>query len=98
VPDAASAFLAGTVLYSFGEVVFSSAVPAAVARLAPAGRRGAYQGAWALVASFSIGSALFLSGLVAKVASWQAAWLAAAGLTLVAAVLLTLLRRRFQNT
>jgi len=98
VPDPASAFLAGTVLYSFGEVVFSSAVPAAVARLAPAGRRGAYQGGWALVSSFSLGSALFLSGLVAKVAGWQAAWLAAAGLTLLAAVLLLLLRRRFQNT
>ena len=97
VPDPASAFLAGTVLYSFGEVVFSSAVPAAVARLAPAGRRGAYQGAWALVASFSIGSALFLSGLVAKVAGWPAAWVAAAGLTLVAAALLALLGRRFQN-
>jgi MFS family permease len=98
VPDPASAFLAGTVLYSFGEVVFSSAVPAAVARLAPAGRRGAYQGAWALVASFSLGSALVLSGLVAKVAGWPAAWLAAAGLTLVAAALLALLGRRFQNT
>ena len=98
LPDPASAFLAGTVLYSFGEVVFSSAVPAAVARLAPAGRRGAYQGAWALVASFSLGSALFLSGLVAKAAGWPAAWLAAAGLTLIAALLLWLLRRRFQNT
>jgi MFS family permease len=98
VPDPASAFLAGTALYSFGEVVFSSAVPAAVARLAPAGRRGAYQGAWALVASFSLGSALVLSGLVAKVAGWPAAWLAAAGLTFVAATLLALLGRRFQNT
>ena len=97
VPDPASAFLAGTVLYSFGEVVFSSAVPAAVARLAPQGRRGAYQGGWALVSSFSLGSALFLSGLVAKSAGWQAAWLAAAGLTLAAAALLSLLRRRFQE-
>src|SRR5207237_1299788 len=41
VPGAAAAFLVGTVVYSFGEVIFSSAVPAAVARLAPAGRLGA---------------------------------------------------------
>jgi MFS family permease len=96
VPDPAHAFLAGTVLYSFGEVVFSSAVPAAVARLAPPGRRGAYQGGWALVSSLSLGSALFLSGLVAGVGGWPAAWLSAAALTLVAAFALFLLRRGFR--
>jgi MFS family permease len=98
VPDAAAALLVGTVVYSFGEVIFSSAVPAAVARLAPPGRRGAYQGGWALVSSFSLGSALFLSGALAKVAGWHAPWLAASGLTLAAALLLVFLRPRFQKT
>ena len=92
VPGPAAAFLAGTVVYSFGEVIFSSAVPAAVARLAPAGRRGAYQGSWALVSSLSLGSALVLSGLISKVAGWHAPWLAAAALTAIAAVLLFALR------
>ena len=32
-----AALVAGTVIFSFGELVFSSAVPAAVARLAPPG-------------------------------------------------------------
>jgi MFS family permease len=95
IPGAAAAFLVGTVVYSFGEVIFSSAVPAAVARLAPPGRRGAYQGSWALVASLSLGSALVLSGLIAKAAGWHAAWLACAALTLAAAALLLGLRERF---
>ena len=95
VPGHAVAFVTGTVVYSFGEVIFSSAVPAAVARLAPEGRRGAYQGSWALVSSLSIGSALVLSGLVAKVADWDAAWLGAAALTAVAAAALFGLRGWF---
>ena len=97
VPGAAAALLAGTIVYSFGEVIFSSAVPAAVARLAPEGRRGAYQGSWALVSSFSLGSALALSGLVAKAASWDAAWLGCAALTLAAAAALFALRARFAS-
>ena len=95
VPGAAAALLVGTVIYSFGEVVFSSAVPAGVARLAPAGRRGAYQGAWTLVASLSLGSALALSGAISKPLGWPAAWLACAALTVLAAAALHLLRRRF---
>jgi MFS family permease len=95
VPGAAVAFLVGTVVYSFGEVIFSSAVPAAVARLAPPGRRGAYQGSWALVSSLSLGSALVLSGLISKVAGWDAAWLGCAALTLIAAAALFALRERF---
>src|SRR5205814_7404420 len=97
IPGAARAFLVGTVIYSFGEVIFSSAVPAAVARLAPAGRRGAYQGGWTLVASLAMGSALVVSGLISKAAGWHAAWLAGAALTLAAAVGLFALRERFQN-
>ena len=97
VPGAAAALLAGTIVYSFGEVIFSSAVPAAVARLAPAGRRGAYQGGWTLVASLAMGSALVLCGLVAKSAGWNAAWLGGALLTLAAAAALFALRERFQK-
>jgi MFS family permease len=79
-------------VFSFAEVVFSSAVPAAVARLAPPGRRGAYQGAWALVQSLSMGSALFVSGLLRDVIGWRAAWIAFA--ILAAAVGAALALRR----
>ena len=89
IPNTATALLVGTIVFSFGEVIFSSAVPAAVARLAPEGRRGAYQGSWALIASLSMGSALVLSGFVAKLAGWQGAWLALAVLVGLAALALT---------
>ena len=95
VPHPAAALLIGTIVYSFGEVVFSSAVPAGVARLAPAGRRGAYQGAWTLVASLSMGSALVVSGAISQGAGWPSAWLACAALTLIAALALFALRERF---
>ena len=95
IPGAAAALLIGTVVFSFGEVIFSSAVPAAVARLAPEGRRGAYQGSWTLIASLSMGSALVLSGLISKLAGWQGAWLSLAVLVAIAAVLLFYLRGRF---
>jgi MFS family permease len=97
IPGAAAAYLIGTVVFSFGELVFSSAVPAAVARLAPAGRRGAYQGGWTLIASFSMGSALFFSGLLRDALGWRAAWLVFAAITLAAAVLLFLLRGKFSE-
>jgi MFS family permease len=84
LPGAAAALLAGTVIFSFGEAVFSSAVPASVARLAPDGRRGAYQGAWALVQSFSMGSALFVSGLLRDAMGWRLAWIMFAALALAA--------------
>jgi len=75
IPGTAAALLAGTVVFSFAEAIFSSAVPATVARLAPPGRRGAYQGAWALVQSLSMGSALFVAGLLRDAAGWRAAWI-----------------------
>jgi MFS family permease len=95
VPEPAAALLIGTVVFSFGEIVFSSAVPAAVARLAPAGRRGAYQGGWALIASLSMGSALVLSGWLQARIGWQGAWLAYAAVTLAAAAALFASRRVF---
>ena len=76
-------------------MIFSSAVPAGVARLAPPGRRGAYQGAWTLVASLSMGSALVVSGAISKAAGWHSAWLACAALTLAAGGALFLSRERF---
>jgi MFS family permease len=95
IPHAGAALIAGTVIFSFGELVFSSAVPAAVARLAPPGRRGAYQGGWTLVGSFSMGSALFVSGLLRDSIGWSGAWLIYAALTAIAGVLLVLFATRF---
>jgi MFS family permease len=95
VPHPGAALIAATVIFSFGELVFSSAVPAAVARLAPPGRRGAYQGAWTLVGSFSMGSALFVSGLLRDATGWSGAWLIYAAMTFTAGVLLVLTRGHF---
>jgi MFS family permease len=95
VPHARAAYIAATVIFSFGELVFSSAVPAAVARLAPPGRRGAYQGAWTLVSSFSMGSALFVSGLLRDATGWTGAWSIYAAVTFVAGLLLIYTRERF---
>jgi MFS family permease len=97
VEHAAFAFVAGTVIFSFGELVFSSAVPAAVARLAPPGRRGAYQGAWTLVGSFSMGSALFVSGLLRDSVGWPTAWWTYAAITAAAGLALLAHRSAFKS-
>ena len=94
LPDPATAYLVGTIVFSFGELIFSSAVPAAVARIAPAGRRGAYQGAWALISSFSMGSALLLSSALRDAFGWGEAWLAYSGLLALAALGLALKREQ----
>ena len=94
IPDTRSALIAGTIVFSLGELVFSSAVPAAVARLAPAGRRGAYQGAWTLVSSASMGSALFFSGLLRDAVGWNSAWAIYAAGALAAAIFLSSKRAR----
>jgi MFS family permease len=91
----AAALLAGVALFSFAEIIFSSAVPAAVARLAPSGRRGAYQGGWTLVASFSMGSALVLCSLLRDAAGWRATWWICAFLVLAAGAGLFYWRSRF---
>lgn len=97
VPQPHAALIAGTVIFSFGEIVFSSAVPAAVAQLAPADRRGAYQGGWTLVQATSMGSALFLSGLLSGAMGWQGAWLAYAAVILASAGALFVLRERMSE-
>ena len=93
IPGVAAALLVGTIVFSFAELIFSSAVPATVARLAPPGRRGAYQGTWALVASVSMGSALFFSGVLRDALGWRAAWGIYAGIALIAGLAFLLMRR-----
>ena len=63
--------------------------------LAGPGRRGAYQGAWTLVSSLSMGSALALSGVVSGALGWEGAWLGCAALTALAASALSVSRQRF---
>jgi len=94
IPGVAAALLVGTMVFSFAEVIFSSAVPATVARLAPPGRRGAYQGTWALVASVSMGSALFFSGVLRDAVGWRAAWTIFAAIALAAGLLLIASRKK----
>ena len=97
IPGVAAAFLVGTIVFSFAELIFSSAVPATVARLAPPGRRGAYQGAWALVASVSMGSALFFSGVLREAFGWRAAWAIFAAIALAAGLLLIASREKVRG-
>jgi MFS family permease len=89
------ALLAGTAVFTLGEVIFSSALPAAVARLAPAGYRGAYQGAWSMVSSLGVGAALFVSGLLRDRVGWDATWVAFAALSVALGLGIFALRGRF---
>ena len=54
---------------------------------------GAYQGTWALVASVSMGSALFFSGVLRDALSWRAAWGIYAGIALIAGLAFLVMRR-----
>jgi predicted MFS family arabinose efflux permease len=76
--------LANAVLFTLGEVLFSSAVPTAIAGLAPVGRRGAYQGAWGLLFAAGIGLAVLLAGAGRDTVGWRVTWSAAVALTLLA--------------
>lgn len=91
------ALFVATVLFTLGEVIFSSAVPAAVAVLAPPGARGAYQGAWGMVFGPAVGAALLVSGALKERVGWSATWLAVAALTLVAGALLLATRGWFRR-
>ena len=89
--------LVGLAVFTVGEVLFSSAIPTAVAALAPPGSRGAYQGAWAFLFSASIGASFFLSGLLHDAFGWRWTWGAFLLATLASGVLLLLGRRTFRR-
>jgi MFS family permease len=84
-PNVTGLFIA-LVFFSAGEVIFSAALPAAVAALAPTDARGTYQGAWAMVLALAIGSALFLAGLGRDLVGWPATWTGFIALTLAGGV------------
>ena len=86
-----------TLVFTLGELVFSAALPTAVASLAPEGMRGAYQGAWAFVFSMAAGSALALSGALEAWLGWRGTWLAWALLTAAAGLALALARPTFRR-
>lgn len=89
------ALLMGTTLFTLGELIFSSALPTAVAALAPPGTRGAYQGAWSMVFSVGVGGGLFVSSLLRARLGWPATWLAFASCALLVGVAWWILRARF---
>ncbi len=97
VPGPVAALLVGVMVMTVGELVFSSAVPAAVARLAPAGAHGAYQGAWSLVQSLGMGSAFIASGFLREFVGWRTTWLVFAGVALAAALALLAAREHFRR-
>lgn len=86
------ALVIASVIFTAGELVFSSALPTAVASLAPPGLRGAYQGAWAAVFSVGVGAAVLLTGIMRADLTWSAAWVVWAGVTAAAALGLALAR------
>lgn len=85
------------IVFTGGELIFSAALPTAVASLAPEGMRGAYQGAWGFVFSVSSGASLFLSGVLKDAFGWRATWLFWAGATAIAGVALLAVRPRLRR-
>lgn len=94
-PSAIGLFV-GLTVFSLGEILFSTALPTAVASLAPAGLRGSYQGAWGMIFALSIGAALFASGLLVERVGWKGAWIAFAAATALSGVALAAARARFR--
>lgn len=76
--------VAAVAVFSLGEIVFSAALPSAVAALAPPGLRGSYQGAWSMAFGLAVGSAFFLAGTGRDTIGWPATWLAIALATVLA--------------
>ena len=89
--------VAASIVFTIGELVFSSALPTAVASLAPPGQRGAYQGSWAMVFSVGTGAAVALTGLLRESLSWPATWLTWALVTAAVAIALAVARPRFRR-
>lgn len=85
-------------VFTVGELVFSAALPTAVAILAPPGQRGAYQGAWGFVFATGSGAALFLSGLLERAVGWRATWVVWTAVTALAGIALVLARPRLRRT
>ena len=91
------ALVLASIVFTAGELVFSSALPTAVALLAPPGLRGAYQGAWAAVFSLGTGTAVLLTGMLRDALGWSGAWLVWALVTTGAALGLILARPRLRR-
>lgn len=96
VPGFVGILLCVTV-FTLGELIFSAALPTAVAQLAPEGRRGAYQGAWGFVFSVGVGSALALTGPLKDALGWRGAWFAWAAVTSAAGLVLLAMRARLRG-
>lgn len=96
-PTAVGVFVAVTI-FTFGEILFSSALPTAVSLLAPKGQRGAYQGAWGLLFAVGVGSALFLSGLGRDHLGWPTTWAIFTAATILAGGALLAARARLRAT
>lgn len=92
-----TALVVASVVFTAGELIFSSALPSAVASLAPPGSRGAYQGAWVMVFAVGSGAALVLTGLIEAPFGWRITWLAWTAATAMAAVGLWLARPTFRR-
>ncbi len=72
----------------FSEVVFAATLPAAISVLTPAGARGAYQGAWAMISGLGFGLPLAIASFTREASGWPATWLLFGGVTLLATVAL----------
>lgn len=86
-------FAMGVAVFTFGEILFSAAIPSGVALLAPKDMSGAYQGAWGFVFSIGVGASLFIAGSLRDAAGWTTAWAVVAAGTLLAGGALWLGRR-----
>lgn len=98
VPGITLALLLHVLAFTFGELTFGPAVPAAIASFARVGAHGAYQGAWGLVFALGYGGALLFSGLLVPVVGWRATWGIAAVVAVACAAALFLLRGTFRRT
>ena len=85
------------VVFTGGELIFSAALPAAVAQLAPDHLRGTYQGAWGFVFATTLGGALFASGLLREAIGWRGTWLFWAAATSLAGIALLAARPMFRR-
>jgi predicted MFS family arabinose efflux permease len=93
----ALALVLGLAVFTVGETLFSAALPTAVAALAPAGHRGAYQGAYSMVFAVGIGASFFLGGIARDALGWPLTWLLFAALLAATAAGFLVTRASFQR-